>query len=78
LSIRSILSFVSASGMVLVLFMSTYLIGVSGASTAEVKIPQGVNEGGNHFEPETLKIGKGTTVKWTNEDDSISIRVCGS
>jgi plastocyanin len=51
---------------------------VSGASTIEVKIPQGVNEGGNHFEPETLKVGKGTTVKWTNEDDSIHTVTSGS
>ncbi len=51
---------------------------MSGVSTAEVKIPQGVNEGGNHFEPETLKIGKGTTVKWTNEDDSIHTVTSGT
>ena len=51
---------------------------MSGASTAEVKIPQGVNEGGNHFEPETLKVGKGTTVKWTNEDDSIHTVTSGT
>jgi plastocyanin len=74
----SIISFVIASVMVLVLFLSTNLIGVSGVSTAEVKIPQGVNEGGNHFEPETLKIGKGTTVKWTNEDDSIHTVTSGT
>jgi plastocyanin len=73
-----ILPFVLASATVLVLFLSTNLIGVSGASTAEVKIPQGVNQGGNHFEPETLKVGKGTTVKWTNEDDSIHTVTSGT
>jgi plastocyanin len=75
---RSIVYFVLASGSVLVLFLSTNLIDVSGASTAEVKIPQGVDEGGNHYEPETLKIGKGTTVKWTNEDDSIHTVTSGT
>jgi plastocyanin len=73
-----ILPFVLASATVLVLFLSTNLIGVSGASTAGVKIPQGVNQGGNHFEPETLKVGKGTTVKWTNEDDSIHTVTSGT
>jgi len=78
LNIRSIGSFVLVSGVFLVLFLSTNLIDVSGASIAEVKIPQGVNEGGNHFEPETLKISKGTTVKWTNEDDSIHTVTSGT
>lgn len=51
---------------------------VNGITRAEVKIPQGVVEGGSHFEPETLKIGKGTTVKWTNEDDTLHTVTSGT
>jgi plastocyanin len=76
---RSIVTFVLASGAFLVLLLSTNLIDVSGASTAEVNIPKGSSkEGGNHFEPEILKIGKGTTVKWTNEDDTLHTVTSGT
>jgi len=67
------------SGAFLILLMSTNLISVHGASTAEVKIPKGASqEGGNHFKPQTLKIGKGTTVKWTNEDDTLHTVTSGT
>jgi plastocyanin len=57
----------------------TNSISVEGASTAEAKIPKGASqEGGNHFEPQTLKIGKGTTVKWKNEDDTIHTVTSGT
>ena len=61
------------------LLLSTNLLDVSGASTAEVNIPKGSSkEGGNHFEPEILKIGKGATVKWTNEDDTLHTVTSGT
>lgn len=77
---RSIVPFVLASGTFLVLFLSTNLIYVSGVSTAEVKIPKGSSqeEDGNHFKPETLKIGKGTTVKWINEDSTLHTVTSGT
>jgi plastocyanin len=75
---RGINSFIFASVALVVLFLSTHIVDVSGAPTAEVKIPQGVSEGGNHFEPDTLTVGKGTTVKWVNEDDSLHTVTSGT
>jgi plastocyanin len=63
-----------------VLFLSTNLIDVSGASTAEVKIAKGSASPSNnvYFKPATLKIGEGTTVKWTNEDDVLHTVTSGT
>ena len=61
------------------LLLSSNLLEVNGAFAAEVNIPKGSSkEGGNHFEPEILKIGKGTTVKWTNEDDTLHTVTSGT
>jgi len=78
LNSRSIAFYILSSGFALVFFLSASLIGVNGAPTVDVRIPQGVLEGGNHFEPQTLKIGKGITVKWTNDDDSLHTVTSGT
>jgi plastocyanin len=52
---------------------------VNGASIAQVKIPKGSSvEAGGNFEPATLKIGKGSTVKWINDDDALHTVTSGT
>lgn len=52
---------------------------LNGASIAVVRIPEGSSEGsGSNFEPDTLKIGKGTTVKWINDDDAVHTVTSGT
>lgn len=51
----------------------------SDANIAIVRIPKdSLEQNGDNFEPDTLKIGKGTTVKWINEDDADHTVTSGS
>ena len=72
-----ILSTILLSSATVTFLLSFNIISVWGATTAEVKIPEGSSDS-NHFEPETLKIGKGTTVKWTNEDSTLHTVTSGT
>ncbi len=51
---------------------------VYAATTFEVTIPEGAADSGNHFEPQTATVAKGSTVIWNNKDTTLHTVTSGT